>query len=168
MCRCACLANLRPEESVHIAVLHFSPGPSFPPIVHYPQHPSPPWNSFLALDWPGHWAGTTASGNFSSADDVRKAAADSLVQTLAPFLIVASERVFLQYAWFYQAQDGNFPCPAGIECGMPSSWYPEFSKPLGAPKGAAVKNGHVWTREFGHASVYVDVRSRTASKVTWH
>ena len=46
-----------------------------------------------------------------------KAAADSLVQTLAPFLIVASERVFLQYAWFYQAQDGNFPCPAGIECG---------------------------------------------------
>ena len=90
------------------------------------------------------------------------------MQTLAPFLIVASERVFLQYAWFYQAQDGNFPCPAGIECAMPSSWYPEFSKPLGAPKGPAVKDGHVWTREFGHASVYVDVRSRTASNVTWH
>ena len=38
-------------------VLHFSPGPSFPPIVTYPKTPSPVWNSFLALDWPGHWAG---------------------------------------------------------------------------------------------------------------
>jgi hypothetical protein len=149
-------------------VLHFSPGPSNTPIVRYPQNPQPPWNSFLALDWPGHWPGATSSGNFSSADDVRQAAADSLVQTLAPFLIVANERVFLQYAWFYEMQDGNIPCPAGVECGMPSAWYPEFSKPLGAPKSAAVKNGPVWTREFAHASVYVDVRSRNASKVTWH
>ena len=149
-------------------VLHFSPGPSFPPIVHYPQHPDPPFNSFLALDWPGHWNGTTSYGNFSTADDVRQAAADSLVQTLAPFLIVANEHVFLQYAWFYEMQDGNIPCAAGIECGMPAQWYPEFSKPLGPPQGRAVKNGPIWAREFAHASVYVDVRSRTASKITWH
>ena len=57
-------------------------------------------------------------------------------------------------------QDGNIPCKRGVECGMPSSWYPEYAKPLGAPKGPAAKNGYVWTREFAHASVYVDVRSR--------
>lgn len=150
-------------------VLHFSPGPSFPPIVRYPVHPDPPYNSFLALDWPGHWPDTDpGTNNFSSADAVRKAAADLLVQTLAPFLIVANEHVFLQYAWFYEMQDGNIPCPAGIECGMPSEWYPEFSKPIGAPEGPAVQNGPIWTREFAHASVYVDVRARAASKVTWH
>ena len=33
-------------------ILHFSPGPAFPPIIHYPKRPSPPYNSFLALDWP--------------------------------------------------------------------------------------------------------------------
>ena len=46
--------------------------------------------------------------------------------------------------------------------------YPEFSKPLGAPAGRAVRNGYVWTSEFDHASVYVDARSRAASKITWH
>ena len=97
-----------------------------------------------------------------------RAAADLLVQSLAPFLIVANERVFLQYAWFYQMQDGNIPCPAAIECGMPSSWYPEFSRPLGAPKGPAVKKGPIWTREFAHASVHVDIRARSASEITWH
>ena len=50
-------------------VLHFSPGPSFPPIVRYPVHPDPPYNSFLALDWPGHWPDTDpGTNNFSSAD----------------------------------------------------------------------------------------------------
>ena len=33
-----------------------------------------------------------------------RAAADALVQALAPFLIVANEHVFLQYAWFYEMQ----------------------------------------------------------------
>eukprot|EP01047_Picozoa_sp_COSAG01_P042864 COSAG01_NODE_3770_length_5716_cov_2.466619_3_plen_52_part_00 len=51
---------------------------------------------------------------------------------------------------------------------MPASWYPEFSEPLGAPQAPALKNGTIWTREFAHASVYVDVRSRVASKITWH
>lgn len=161
-------------------ILHFSPGPAFPPIVRYPLNPSPGYNAFLALDWRGR--------NFSDSDAVRQASADSLVQTLAPFLIVVNEHVFLQYSWFYEMQDGNIPCPAGIECGMPSSWYPEFSKPLGPPKGArppragsprcaadgappsaaAVKNGYIWTRDFEHASVYVDVRNRNASKIDWH
>ena len=134
-------------------VLHFSPGPAFPPIIFYPSNPQPSYNKFLALDWPGHWAGANASGAFDSAEQVRKAAADALVQTLAPFLIVVNEHVFLQYAWFYEVQDGNIPCPLGIECGMPSSWYPEFSKPLGAPKGPAVKNGSIWTRQFAHAQL---------------
>ena len=143
-------------------VLHFSPGPSMVPLLSFPQNATPAYNKFLALTWQG------PAKTPLTADGVRQAAADVLVQALAPFLIVANERVFLQYAWFYELQDGNIPCPSGIECGMPSSWYPEFSKPLGAPKAPAVKNGPIWTRAFANAEVYVDVRSRSASKITWH
>ena len=142
-------------------VLHFSPGPSFPPLLFYPPNPSPSYNKFIALNWDGSRKIPT------TADGVRQAAADVLVQALAPFLIVANEHVFLQYAWFYEMQDGNIPCPDGVECGMPSSWYPEFSRPLGAPTGPAKRDGYVWTREFEHASVYVDARARSASKITW-
>jgi hypothetical protein len=144
-------------------VLHFNPGPSFPPFVEVPANPNPWYNQFIGTKWVG--AGVK---NLTTGDDYRQAAADALVQTLAPFLIVANENVFLQYTWFYELQDGAIPCPVGIECGMPSEWYPEYSKPLGPPNGPAVKNGYIWTREFAHASVYVDVRSRYASKVTWH
>eukprot|EP00039_Didymoeca_costata_P020874 m.342719 g.342719 ORF g.342719 m.342719 type:complete len:439 (-) comp21751_c0_seq1:144-1460(-) len=143
-------------------ILHFSPGPSNSPLLFYPQNATPPWNKFIATQWEG------AVKLPPTADGVRNAAAEVLVQALAPFLIVANEHVFLQYAWFYEMQDGNIPCPPGIECGMPSSWYPEFSKPLGPPKGPAVKNGPIWTREFAHASVYVDIRARNASKITWN
>lgn len=143
-------------------VLHFSPGPSMVPILSYPQNATPSYNKFLALSWPGPTKiPDTAAG-------VRQAAADVVVQSLAPFLIVVNEHVFLQYAWFYEMQDGNIPCPSGIECGMPSSWYPEFVRPLGAPEGPAVRNGYIWTRAFAHASVSIDVRSRYASKITWH
>ena len=132
-----------------------------PPSTPTPAPPSD-YNNFIATTWQGpvQMPQTT--------DGVRQAAADALVQSLAPFLIVANEHVFLQYSWFYEMQDGNIPCPPGIECGMPSSWFPEYAKPLGAPKGSAVKSGYVWTREFAHASVYVDVRSRYSSKITWH
>jgi hypothetical protein len=143
-------------------ILHFSPGPSNVPILQYPRNSTTSSNKFLALTWQGPVKIP------ETADGVRKAAAEVLEQALAPFLIVANEHVFLQYAWFYEVQDGNIPCPSGIECGMPSSWYPEFSKPLGAPTGPAVKNGYIWTREFAHASVYVDTRSRYSSKITWH
>lgn len=143
-------------------VLHFSPGPAFPPFIHYPKNPNPSFNQFIATTWEG------PEKIPSTADQVRQAAADVLVQTLAPFLIVVNEHVFLQYAWFYEMQDGNIPCPSGIECGMPSSWYPEFTRPLGPPKGPAVRDGFIWTREFEHCSVYVDARSRNASKITWH
>lgn len=144
-------------------VLHFAPGPSFPPFINYPIN-STSYNKFIANQWDGPIKVVP-----NTADGIRKASTTALVQTLAPFLIAANEHVFLQYAWFYEIQDGNIPCPTGIECGMPSTWYTEYSKPLGPPRGMAVRsNGYIWQREFEHASVYVDSRDRYASKITWH
>ena len=42
----------------------------------------------------------------ATADACRAASAARLVESLAPFLIVASERVFFGYGWFYNLEDG--------------------------------------------------------------
>ncbi|WP_234952639.1 putative glycoside hydrolase [Rhodopirellula baltica] len=44
--------------------------------------------------------------------------------------------------------------------------FPEYDKPLGPPKGPAVKDGTAYTREFESASVYLDIEKQTA-KITW-
>ena len=113
------------------------------------------------------WAGSERVPE--SADACRIAAAERLVQSLAPFLIVANERTFLSYAWFYNLEDGYIPCKQGFECGMPEQWFPEFRKPLGAPAGPAESDSTrtVWTRTFAHATVFVDLRNRTASRIDW-
>ena len=52
-------------------------------------------------------------------------------------------------------------------CTAPDEWYPELKKPIGKPLGAAVKHGTVYTREFEHATAFVDLSDRRKSKVTW-
>jgi hypothetical protein len=42
----------------------------------------------------------------------------------------------------------------------------EFERPLGAPKGPAVRAGYVYTRELAHASVRLDLETQTA-KIDW-
>eukprot|EP01052_Picozoa_sp_SAG31_P010116 SAG31_NODE_545_length_14238_cov_15.518849_3_plen_480_part_00 len=114
------------------------------------------------------WAGPEPVPTDAAA--CRAVAADKLVQSLAPFLIVVTERVFFGYGWFYNLEDGYLPCPAEIECGMPHEWFPEYSKPLGPPKGPATPDAekNVWTRSFAHADVSVDLRDRSLSKIVWH
>lgn len=113
------------------------------------------------------WAGPTRVPATAAA--CRAAAAARLVESLAPFLIVASERVFFGYGWFYNLEDGYLPCPSEIECGMPGQWFLEYSKPLGPPVGPATFDGTktVWQRRFAHAAVSVDLRDRSLSKIVW-
>ena len=44
---------------------------------------------------------------------------------------------------------------------------PEFDRPLGAPRGPAVRAGYTYTREFAHASVRLDIEKQTG-EVVWH
>ncbi len=130
-------------------------------------------NGFFVTQWKGP-AGPIS--NSSSAN--REGAAKYLVQSLAPFLIVVEPNVFWSYAWFYNLEDGYIPCPGTvtidnltmpIECGMPTQWYAEFERPLGPPlHPAKCTNGTVWTREFKHASVFLDLRDINKARITWH
>ncbi len=151
-------------------VIHAFPGPAGyndPKEGMFPTR-GPPGNQFKVAAW--HLGPDAPSPVPESADECRAASQSRLVESLAPFLIVVSERVFFGYGWFYDLEDGYIPCPAHIECGMPNEWFAEYGRPLGPPNGPAITDAekNVWRREFQHASVYVDVRNRTASSITWH
>jgi len=42
----------------------------------------------------------------------------------------------------------------------------DYDRPLGPPKGPALRNGYTYTREFTHASVQLDIESETGS-IVW-
>jgi hypothetical protein len=73
---------------------------------------------------------------------------------LASFLIGAGEHSYFCYTWGWLPEHGTL------------DWYPQFDKPLGAPKGNAVQTGWTFKREFKHASVFVDLEKRIG-KIDW-
>jgi hypothetical protein len=75
----------------------------------------------------------------------------------ACYLIGAQAYSYFQYNWGWNLEDGNL-----VD-------YPELQKPLGAPKEAYKRvnpEGWEFTREFEHASVWVDTEKREA-KINW-
>ena len=42
----------------------------------------------------------------------------------------------------------------------------EFDRPLGPPKGPAVQDGYIYTREFAHAKVRVDIENQVG-EIEW-
>jgi hypothetical protein len=73
---------------------------------------------------------------------------------LACFLIAAQEHSYFCYSWGYRDGHGSL------------DWYDEFDKPLGAPKGDAVRKGWTYTRSFEHAEVWVNLEIKTA-RIDW-
>ncbi|MDN3663894.1 putative glycoside hydrolase [Algibacter miyuki] len=76
----------------------------------------------------------------------------------ACYLIGAQPYSYFQYGWGWQLSHGSLMD------------YPEFQKSLGAPKGAYTRisdEGWEFTREFEHASVWVNTEMEEA-KISWH
>lgn len=89
-------------------------------------------------------------------EELEKLAREAITFPLACFLIVAEPYSYFCYTWGYQGNNtGTFV------------WYPEFDKPLGPPKGDAQRNGWKYTREFIHASVFVDIETGEA-QIEWN
>ena len=77
---------------------------------------------------------------------------------LSQFLVCAEE-----YSYF-MLSDGY-----GVDNGSSRLWMktlPEYSRPLGPPKGPAQNRGYVYKRAFKHAMVTVDIENETA-KIVW-
>lgn len=96
-------------------------------------------------------------GNEQFTDEIRKplmqdeAVKRRFSYLLSLFLICAEK-----HSYFY-AHDGYDAKKSKVWMTRP----PEFDRPLGAPKGPAVRSGYIYTREFAHASVRLDVEKQT-------
>lgn len=73
---------------------------------------------------------------------------------LACFLVAAQPWSYFCYTWGYQETHGSL------------DWYPEFDKPLGKPLGDAQIDGFIYTREFEHCKVWVDLEAKEA-RIEW-
>lgn len=149
-------AILNVTQQGHSVLVHSFPGPATVP--------------FTAVGAAGaypSWAGPEVRP--STVDGLKKASVDRLVESLAPFLIVANERTWLSYAWFYDADTGYVPCDDDPQsCSVPQGWYSDFARPLGQPLGPAHSDGNTrWSRAFQHAQVSIDLQDRAKSSITW-
>ena len=89
--------------------------------------------------------------NLNEADHLYLHFVDCCLQHLTRW---RQDNSYFCYSWGYREKHGSL-----LD-------YPEFRKPLGRPKGAAVRNGWVYTRSFVGAEVRVDLANRKA-KIDW-
>ena len=101
--------------------------------------------------------GVEGTGRRNLKPNMPKLAKEKAEFALACYLIGAEPYSYFMYSWGWKVATG------------PLVDYPEFKKPLGPPKGAykrTTAEGWEFTREFEHASVWVDTETREA-KITW-
>lgn len=75
---------------------------------------------------------------------------------LAIFLICAEKHSY------FLAHDGYFSTTSKVWMKTP----PELKRPLGPPKGPAVQDGSIYTREFAHAKVRLDLENKVG-EIEW-
>ncbi|QDS94270.1 hypothetical protein FF011L_30490 [Roseimaritima multifibrata] len=93
----------------------------------------------------------------SRTDPLAALAKERIEYHLACYLIGAQPYSYFQYGWGWTLASGSLHD------------YPELRRPLGAPKGAfqrTTAEGWEFTREFEHASVWVDTE-KGEGKISW-
>jgi hypothetical protein len=103
--------------------------------------------------WPGfNWIDTEMMKR--PHEELLKLARERITFPLACFLVSAQPGSHFCYSWGYTDRHGMLDA------------YPEFDKPLGQPLGAAKRTGWTYQREFAHASVFVNLETKTA-RIDW-
>ena len=62
-----------------------------------------------------------------------------------------------------------FDLKDGYDAKLSKTWMTrraDYDRPLGQPKGPALRNGYTYTRQFAHASVQLDIENETGS-IVW-
>ena len=89
-----------------------------------------------------------------SETEKEKISKEHLNFALASFLAGAQKHSYIIYNWGYRLDMGSL------------LWYPEFDKPLGKPLNDMQTNGWILTRNYEHASIWVDLETKK-SKIDW-
>jgi hypothetical protein len=110
----------------------------------------------------GEESGDAGKANEARTDEIRTApkkedVSDHRFQYLLALFLICAEK----HSYFF-AHDG-YDAKNSTQWRKPR---PEFERPLGAPKGPAVRAGYTYTREFEHVSVFVDIEQKTA-RIDW-
>ncbi|MDB4282280.1 putative glycoside hydrolase family 15 protein [Akkermansiaceae bacterium] len=101
------------------------------------------------------YADTDMDEEGSKTQQKKTSSQDRFTYALALFLISAEKHSYFMFTDSFAA-DGN----------SNKLWMkqlPEYSKPLGSPKGPARKDGYTYERSFQHAEVKVDIEQETAT-----
>lgn len=103
--------------------------------------------------WPGFaWVNKEAMA--ISDKEKRNIAEKNIHFPLASFLVGAQEHSYFIYNWGYRLEMGCL------------EWYPEFDKPLGKPLNEMQTNGWELSRNYEHATVWVNLETKEA-KIDW-
>lgn len=109
--------------------------------------------SVVLKGWPGfNWL--DAEKMKQPHNELLKEARENIVFPLACFLVGARRDSWFCYSWGYREMHGMLDA------------YPEFARLLGPPKGDAIWDGFTATREFPHASVWVDLAEKKG-RIEW-
>ena len=108
------------------------------------------------LDDAGDVAGARKSRRRADGSALLITAHKNLEYKLAIFLICAEQYSYFSYL---------LPQPQKTSEALAPD-FPEFRRPLGPPKGPAVKKGFAYAREFQYASVWLDLTKRQG-RITW-
>lgn len=93
----------------------------------------------------------------------QKVAGERFNSELALFLLVAEDHMYWMYSWFWGFDSWVPDLP---DSQVPHGFFPQAKCQLGAPVGPMKKASKTtFTREYAHASVFVDLGNRTASRV---
>jgi len=103
--------------------------------------------------WPALTAAESQVKGRSRGEQLRLAR-ERITFPLACFLIGAQPGCHFCYSWGYRETDG------GLDA------YGEFERPLGQPRADAVWKGLTATRDFFHASVWIDLTNKQA-RIDW-
>ncbi len=101
----------------------------------------------IVKGWPGF---SWMEPHRDNATENLREARSAITFPLACFLIAAEKSSYFCYSWGYHHNDGGL------------AWYPEYDKPLGPPRGPARRDGWIYTRQFEHANVWVDLEQELA------
>eukprot|EP00937_MAST-01D_sp_MAST-1D-sp2_P001452 g1452.t1 len=94
----------------------------------------------------------------------QQAMAERFNSELALFLLVAEDHMWWLYSWFWGFDSW---VPGQPDSDVPEGFFPQSKCALGLPKAPPTRKAGAWTytREYEHASVFVDLTNRTACRV---
>ena len=88
---------------------------------------------------------------------------DRIDYCIALFLVMAEE---YSYLYIHDGYDVNPDKQGNSESKLWMRELKEYRKPLGPPKGPAKNRGYIYTREFEHASAWLDIENNKGV-ITW-